>query len=187
MDVVTAALFINHDAESLNMSRDSVYRENYPNFLREVFEQHPEYIGDYKQIASIFGVSRATIFNWRAKYPEFANAVNDVRDLGADRAEEGMYQLAEGSVSTKTIEKPDGQIITETTRAAPDFRALKFILTNRRPNDWKDKADIALSGEGLTPLIVFADDLTPEAKRNLEMKNNGKVVYQFDEQDAGLL
>ncbi len=169
------------------MTRNSIYRENYPDFLREVFGQHPEYLGDYKQIASIFDVSRMTIFNWKSQYPDFANAVDEVRDLGADRAEEGMFLLADGAVTIKTIEKPDGQIITETTRAAPDFRALKFILTNRRPDDWKDKADIALSGEGLTPIIVFADELTPEAKRNLEIKNNGKVVYQFDEQDAGLL
>lgn len=168
------------------MTRDSSYKQNYPDVLREAFEQHPEFLGNYEQIAKIFDVTRMTVYLWRNQYPDFAAAVNEVRDLGADRAEQGLYQLAEGAVSIKTIEKPDGQIITETTRSPPDFRALKFILTNRRPNDWKDKSDIALSGQELTPLIVFADELTPEMKRNLEMKSGRKII-QFDEEDAGFL
>ena len=169
------------------MTRDPSYRENYPDVLREAFDKNPEFLGNFEEIASIFGVTRMTVYLWRNEYPDFAAACDEVRDLAADRAERGMYQLAAGAVSTKTIEKPDGQIIVETTRSAPDFRAIKFILTNRRPDLWRDKSDLSVSGEGLNPIIVFADELTPEMKRNIEMKNNGKITYRFDEQDAGLL
>ncbi len=170
------------------MTREPTYKQNYPDLLREAFDKNPEFLGNYEEIASILGVSRMTVYLWRNQYPDFAAAVGEVRDLGADRAEQGMYLLAEGPVSVKTIEKPDGQIIVETTKGAPDFRALRFILTNRRPNDWKDKSDIAVSGEACSPIIIFGDEeLTPDMKRNLEIKTGGRQIIQFDEQDRGLL
>ncbi len=169
------------------MTRDTGYRENYPDILREAFDKNPEFFGNFEEIASILGVSRMTVYLWRNQYPDFAAACDEVRNFASDRAEEALHRLAEGPVSVKTIEKPDEQIIVETTTGAPDFRALKFILINRRPGEWKDKTDVALSGEVGQPLIVFADELTPEMKRNLEMKNNNKNIYRFDEQDAGLL
>lgn len=169
------------------MTREPTYKQNYPDLLREAFDKNPEYLGNYEEIASIFNVTRMTVYLWRNEYPDFAAACDEVRDLAADRAERGMYLLAEGPVIVKTIEKPNGEIITETTRAAPDFRALKFILTNRRPDEWKDKTDVAVSGEACSPIILFADEITPEQKRALEMKNNGRQIIQFDEQDAGVL
>ena len=169
------------------MTRDPSYRENYPDVLREAFDKNPEFLGNFEEIASIFGVTRMTVYLWRNEYPDFAAACDEVRDLAADRAERGMYQLAAGAVSTKTIEKPDGQIIVETTRSAPDFRALKFILTNRRPDEWKDKTDVSVSGEGAAAVIVFADEITPEQKHTIETKTGGRQIIRFDEQDQGVL
>ena len=170
------------------MSRPTKYRPEYVDQLQGLCEDPKQSFGAFREIAGYLGVSVQSVRNWCSRYPDFAASVKDFQDLGAEYAEESLFFLARGPTTVKTIQRPNGDTIVETTRGPPDYRALRLILVNRRPNEWKDKTDVALSGEGLTPIIVFGDEeLTPERKRTIEMKNNGRQIIQFDKQDAGLL
>jgi len=155
--------------------------------LLELCQDPTQSFGTFKEIAEYLKVSVQSVRNWCSRYPDFAAAVKDFQDVGTDRAEACLFLLAEGPTTVKTIQRPNGDTIVETTRSPPDFRALRLILVNRRPNEWKDRADVALSTEGAAAVIVFADEITPEQKRALETKTGGGQIVQFDSQDAGLL
>lgn len=68
------------------------------------------------EMAREFKVAVSTVNKWRRDYPEFAEAMDDGRDLADARVEDALYQSAISGNVTACI----------------------FWLKNRRPAKWRD-------------------------------------------------
>jgi len=95
-------------------------------------------------IAEIFGVSAQTISNWIGKYPEFAEAVDDVQKIELKRVESSLLKriLWHTTVEEKIIQTDKG-IVTQITKKemAPDPSLIRYYLNNRDPENWSEKRD----------------------------------------------
>ncbi len=169
------------------MSRPTKYRNEYVEILRELIEDPKHSFGTYREIAEYLGVSVQSVRNWCSLYPDFSQAVKDFQDVGTEYAEEAVHRLANGCYVKTTTTKNNGDVITEVKELPPNFPAVKFILMNRRPDLWKDSFDLTSNGKSIQPILVFSDDLSTEERFRIEHDQRGKIVCQFDEQDAGLL
>lgn len=86
------------------------------------------------QIAQNIGINVATIYDWKNRFPEFANALKESKEV-ADRAvENALYKSAFGFVG------PDGKYYP------PNTTAQIFWLKNRAPKEWRDQRGIEMSG-----------------------------------------
>ena len=77
-----------------------------------------------EQIAHNMGISTTTLYEWKKKYPEIADTLKKTKEVVDRQVENALFKKAcEG-----------------------DTTAMIFWLKNRRPNDWRDKRETALSG-----------------------------------------
>ena len=77
-----------------------------------------------EQIAHNMGISTTTLYEWKKKYTEIADTLKKTKEVVDRQVENALFKKAcEG-----------------------DTTAMIFWLKNRRPNDWRDKRETALSG-----------------------------------------
>ena len=77
-----------------------------------------------EQIAHNMGISTTTLYEWKKKYAEIADTLKKTKEVVDRQVENALFKKAcEG-----------------------DTTAMIFWLKNRRPNDWRDKRETALSG-----------------------------------------
>jgi hypothetical protein len=105
-------------------------------------------------LAGRFGVARSTIDLWLSTHPEFAEAVQQGRDMADACAVESLFSRVTGY--THQAEKVfiycgETRTATYTVHVPPEVRACLFWLRNRRPEDWRAKPEP-------TP-EVFIDDI----------------------------
>lgn len=120
-----------------------------------------------EEIAREFGVAKSTLYKWAKEDESFSNALKESRDIADMDVERTLYQRAMGGKSRETkkvIEIVDGQPqvkrIEETERElAPDVTACIFWLKNRQPQLWRDKQDVAISGEQDASIKEWIDAL----------------------------
>ena len=111
------------------------------------------------QLGGIFEVDPKTVFGWRARYPEFARAVERGLDtFRRDVAEEGLEKRMRGYTYTEsTFKVVDGEkvLVKEVTKDRPsDTEAIKFFLLNRCPERWgKDAQQTEVSGDSFKGLL----------------------------------
>ena len=105
-------------------------------------------------IAECLDIAQATLYMWRDKYPEFANAW----ERGGAQADayvvHSLYRRATGwsHEATKIISNKDGiSKVTYTEYFPPDTGAMELWLTNRQRH-WKKRSSQELTGPGDTPL-----------------------------------
>ena len=108
------------------------------------------------ELAEAFGVNIATIYRWKARFPAFADAIQDGKDLADDRVEQALYRRAVG------YERREEELFTFEGRVVeraevikhekPDVRAAQWWLKNRRRDRWADRHEITgADGEALIP------------------------------------
>jgi hypothetical protein len=110
------------------------------------------------ELADEFEVSVTTIYNWRAKYPEFLEAVKTPKGIADDRVERSLFERATGySHNAVKIFMPAGAekpiIVPFVEYVPPDTTAATFWLKNRRPKDWREKAELSLTTDPLSELL----------------------------------
>ena len=77
-----------------------------------------------EQIAHNMGISTTTLYEWKKKYTEIADTLKKTKEVVDRQVENALFKKAcEG-----------------------DTTAMIFWLKNRRPNDWRDRKETALSG-----------------------------------------
>jgi len=141
------------------------YQPGFCDLLKSYAEGDAEFYGTVHQICKLLNCSIQSYYNWRNNHPEFAEAVKYALFIGSQNCLKSLYERANGvskTVTTRVVEQSDGKTRREyiSVTNPPDTQALKFILTNRDPDNWKDKVDV---------------------------KQSGNIVITFEEQDAGLL
>ena len=110
------------------------------------------------ELAEEFGVSVTTIYNWRAKHPEFLAAVKTPKGIADDRVERSLFERATGySHNAVKIFMPAGAdqpvIVPYIEYVPPDTTAATFWLKNRRPAEWREKTEVALTTDPLAELL----------------------------------
>ena len=93
-------------------------------------------------LADLFEVEPATIDDWIARFPDFAMALKQGRDIADATAAERLFQRAIGfSHEVEKVVQSGGKPLTVkyTERYPPDTTALVFWLRNRQPGRWRDK------------------------------------------------
>lgn len=77
-----------------------------------------------EQIAHNMGINVATLYRWKNEYSEIRDTLKKTKEVVDRQVENALFKKAcEG-----------------------DTTAMIFWLKNRRPNDWRDKRETALSG-----------------------------------------
>lgn len=100
-----------------------------------------------KEIARVFGISRATLCDWKNRFPEFSDALKKGKEPIDAAVECALLKRALGFQYTKTkvreIRNTAGVVVNietthETMMVLPDVLACRVWLTNRRPEKWRN-------------------------------------------------
>ena len=105
-------------------------------------------------LAGRFGVARSTIGQWIATHPEFADAVQQGRDVADAIAVESLFTRVTGynhQAEKVFLYRGKPRTVAYTAHVPPETRACMFWLRSRRPEDWRAKAE--------TTPEVFIDDI----------------------------
>ena len=105
-------------------------------------------------LAGCPGVACSTIGQWIASHPEFAEAVQQGRDVADATAVESLFTRVTGynhQAEKVFIYRGETRTATYTAHVPPETRACMFWLRNRRPEDWRAKVE--------TTPEVFVDDI----------------------------
>ena len=102
--------------------------------------------GTNDQIADALGVSPKTLQNIRKRDADIDAAVKRGKDKADLQVVAALYKKA---IGYDTLDK-SGKAVW----MPGDTTAMIFWLKNRRPNEWKDRKDVAVGGEGGGPIAI---------------------------------
>lgn len=103
------------------------------------------------EIAEILKVHRATIYRWMAEHQEFCDAIRVAQGIADERVGFSLYERAVGYTynSVKILQdKGVPVLVPHLEHVPPDVGAAKFWLTNRQPDEWKERSSKEISGPG---------------------------------------
>ena len=110
------------------------------------------------EIADDLQVSIATLYNWRAKYPQFLEALRYGKDQADERVERSLYLRAVGFEhdAVKVSFDKDGNAIYAPYRnlVAPDPTAAAFWLKNRQSDKWKERVETTRPDDPLAEILA---------------------------------
>jgi hypothetical protein len=103
-----------------------------------------------EDLAIAFGVTIKCVIEWRAKHPQFGEALKVGKSEADDRVERSLYQRAVGyTYESCKIFMPAGArepvIMPYLEHVPPDVTAGIFWLKNRDPAHWRDAWQIEAS------------------------------------------
>jgi len=120
------------------------------------------------QMAEELGVCRKTLYNICRDRPSLKRAIEEGKAIADDAVEDSLYQRATGYDYEETqteISQTGGaerKVVKRSKRHVPPDTAAAFIwLKNRRPNDWRDKKEMAVDNThsfAEPPKIIFTDE-----------------------------
>lgn len=109
------------------------------------------------QLAEAFGVSKQTLYNWRASHPEFLDAIKLNKEVADELVERSLYERATGYVhdSVKIFcDAKTGEVTQVPYREyfPPDPTSMIFWLKNRKREQWRDRVDNEHTGPDGGPI-----------------------------------
>jgi hypothetical protein len=103
-----------------------------------------------ERIADLLGISVATFYNWCNTHKTFLEAISKGREDAHAEVAKSLYNRAIGYKHPDVdIRVVNGEIVQTpiVKHYPPETGAAAMILRNRHPELWKDKVDVAHSGE----------------------------------------
>ena len=122
-------------------------------------------------MAKNIGIARSTFCEWKKKSPELSDILKKSKEVADIIIENALYKRATGysvmlkkTFKVKDIIYENGKKVKETEKLVEgydemyipaDTTAQIFWLKNRKPNEWRDKREVAMDTnfEDLTPLV----------------------------------
>lgn len=108
------------------------------------------------ELADMLGVSRWTVYRWRAEHQAFGDAIRVARETADERVGFSLYERAVGySYNAVKIMQFEGSpvIVPYVEHVPPDVGAQKHWLANRQPDKWRDDQRVTLeAGAGFRAL-----------------------------------
>ena len=123
-----------------------------------------------EQVANNIGINRATLYEWKKRFPDIDNALKRGKEVVDIEVENKLLQKAMGFEYEEIetwIEEVDGvqkkRIKKNKKVALPDTTAQIFWLKNRKPAEWRDKQEQSITGviEGFN-INITEDDINNE-------------------------
>lgn len=109
-----------------------------------------------KQIAHNIGITQTTLYEWQKRFPELSEALKKGKEVVDREVENALLKRALGYEYDEITQEPvtdKDTGITEmrvtkrvTKQIVPDVTAQIFWLKNRKPEEFRDKRDVELSG-----------------------------------------
>lgn len=109
-----------------------------------------------EQIAHNIGITAKTLCEWQNRFGEFRNALKKGKEVVDREVENALLKRALGyeydEVTQEPVEdKETGEVQMRVTKrvtkqVAPDVTAQIFWLKNRKPDEFRDKRNVELSG-----------------------------------------
>lgn len=109
-----------------------------------------------EQIAHNIGITVKTLYEWQNKFSDFCEALKKGKEVVDREVENAMLKRALGYEYDEVTQEPvtdKDTGITEmrvtkvvTKQIVPDVTAQIFWLKNRKPEEFRDKRDVELSG-----------------------------------------
>lgn len=128
------------------------------------------------QIASNVGVARSTFFNWKSENQILSDALMINRQIADRQVENALFKIAKGFHYTEDKIAPSGAKITDVkSYQAPNVGAIKLWLSNRKPDTWREKQSIELSGKVDSRLSDVSTDELIEYFNKLGAKGEGNA------------
>lgn len=138
-----------------------------------------------REICSLSGINVDTFYDWMKNKSEFSEAVTRARDkfdeILIKEAKESLRKKVTGyevdEKKTVYVNGKDGKpVIKEQTTIKkhyqPDTAAIQFVLTNKAPEEYKNRQTSELTGKGGKDLIPARVLSKQEMKQVLEELNN---------------
>jgi hypothetical protein len=103
-----------------------------------------------KDLADFFEVDEATIYRWKAKYPDFCEALKRGKEEADSEVAQKLFHRALGYEHPEDkvfLYKGKPVVVPVIKHYPPDTGAAAFWLKNRQPHLWRDKQEVAHSGE----------------------------------------
>lgn len=130
-----------------------------------------------EQIAKNIGINRTTLYDWKKKEVNIADALKKGKEIVDFEVENALLKKALGYTITLNKQKvtKDGYVvdITEEVHIPPDTTAQIFWLKNRKPNTWKDKVEtdedreaVANASQVIAKIRKVAQEYTDGTNRN---------------------
>lgn len=136
--------------------------------------------GTKEGVAKQLKIAYSTFRKYKTDHPEFRAALMEAEEPANLRVENSLFERCMGgerevkkAVKLKTVTYKNGkrekeeervQIVTETVYVPPDTPAIKFWLTNRMPQKWRDKIDTALSDPDGNAIKILLGNTEEAAK-----------------------
>jgi transcriptional regulator with XRE-family HTH domain len=129
-----------------------------------------------QESADRMGIAMSTFSLWKIKYPEFSEAIKNVKQELIGRLEHALYKRAEGFEVMQVEGKPDPNdpngiipIRIKKVYFPPDTGALAFSLKNLDPKNWRDKHEfVGEDGKPIEIKVINTDDRISEILATLE-------------------
>lgn len=122
-------------------------------------------------VCTMNGITETTFYDWKAKKPEFSEAIKEAETKRlaafANMARSGLAKLLDiheyEEVTTEYENDKKGKPIIKSQKRVkkkimPNPTAVIFTLTNREPNDWKNRQSIDAKGN-INHTLSFGDFL----------------------------
>lgn len=114
-----------------------------------------------EQIAKNMGISISTFYKWKQDFSEVSEALKKGKEEADIEVENALFKRATGYTFQEVTQErvpvrdENGKIIdyelaiTKVVRKdiVPDTTAQIFWLQNRKPNEWKDKRNLEMTGK----------------------------------------
>ena len=97
------------------------------------------------ELGKLFGVSRASISNWKIRYPLFAKSLEKGKAVADEQVERALFERATGysHPDVHISNGKNGVTVTQIIKHyPPDATSCIFWLKNRKPAEWRDKHEI---------------------------------------------
>ena len=130
-----------------------------------------------EQIAKNIGINRTTLYDWKKKEVNIADALKRGKEVIDFEVENALLKKALGYTITIKEEKldKDGCVHTleKDVHIPPDTTAQIFWLKNRKPNNWKDRIEtdedkeaVANASQVIAKIRKVAQEYTDGTNRN---------------------
>lgn len=117
-----------------------------------------------EQIAKNMGITARTLYEWKKKYVPIAQSLKRGKQVVDIEVENALLKRALGydyEETEVTIQETNG-VVTKKKRTVKkhipaDTTAQIFWLKNRKPDEWRDRKETAISGELKTSANPFEE------------------------------
>jgi hypothetical protein len=151
------------ELKNINSGRPTLYKEDYNEQVKKLC-----LLGATdKEISDFLQISESTLNNWKLEYPEFMESIRAGKQMADMEIAHSLYNSAQDRIipeqqafklkkvyyddNGKRIEEERVEIV-EVGRSVPaNDRSIQFWLKNRNPDRWKDKHEVEVTNDNMSP------------------------------------